>query len=222
MRYNMGPSSQLKHILVCRNSGKCSFSYWLVFKWKLQALWSCELFCKDNFKIISVVKKKKKKTHNRGKSSLWVEYKSLLPLVCTMLTCQRQLVQPLSSQLQLTSHCIYYIFKNPDAVAPPCGRPYKGGLCRRSPVTPVSNMATRWGICAAGKISHDFTVGLKSLPPGDHQVNAGPWPANHRSKHRFKSRDDIRGLGGSWVEGHSACVQCFPKFQMVRNKEIIN
>lgn len=34
----------------------------------------------------------------------------------------------------------------------------------------VSNMATRWGICSAGKISHDFTVALKTLPPEDHQV----------------------------------------------------
>ncbi|XP_030620820.1 trans-1,2-dihydrobenzene-1,2-diol dehydrogenase [Chanos chanos] len=33
-------------------------------------------------------------------------------------------------------------------------------------------MVTRWGICSAGKISHDFTVGLKSLPPEDHQVVA--------------------------------------------------
>uniref|UniRef100_A0A669EH97 Trans-1,2-dihydrobenzene-1,2-diol dehydrogenase n=2 Tax=Oreochromis niloticus TaxID=8128 RepID=A0A669EH97_ORENI len=36
----------------------------------------------------------------------------------------------------------------------------------------VSNMATRWGICSAGKISHDFTVALKTLPPEDHQVVA--------------------------------------------------
>ncbi|KAF0043446.1 hypothetical protein F2P81_004783 [Scophthalmus maximus] len=33
-------------------------------------------------------------------------------------------------------------------------------------------MATRWGICSAGKISHDFTVALKSLPAEDHQVVA--------------------------------------------------
>ncbi|XP_071237081.1 trans-1,2-dihydrobenzene-1,2-diol dehydrogenase-like [Salvelinus alpinus] len=31
-------------------------------------------------------------------------------------------------------------------------------------------MATRWGICSAGKISHDFTVALKTLPLGDHQI----------------------------------------------------
>lgn len=34
----------------------------------------------------------------------------------------------------------------------------------------VSNMATRWGICSAGMISHDFTVALKTLPLEDHQV----------------------------------------------------
>ncbi|XP_061922989.1 trans-1,2-dihydrobenzene-1,2-diol dehydrogenase [Entelurus aequoreus] len=33
-------------------------------------------------------------------------------------------------------------------------------------------MATRWGICSAGKICHDFTVALKTLPPEDHQVVA--------------------------------------------------
>lgn len=33
-------------------------------------------------------------------------------------------------------------------------------------------MATRWGICSAGKISHDFTVALRTLPPEDHQVVA--------------------------------------------------
>ncbi|XP_026029103.1 trans-1,2-dihydrobenzene-1,2-diol dehydrogenase [Astatotilapia calliptera] len=33
-------------------------------------------------------------------------------------------------------------------------------------------MATRWGICSAGKISHDFTVALKTLPLEEHQVVA--------------------------------------------------
>jgi len=31
-------------------------------------------------------------------------------------------------------------------------------------------MATRWGICGAGNISHDFCVALKTLPHQDHQV----------------------------------------------------
>ncbi|XP_069462232.1 trans-1,2-dihydrobenzene-1,2-diol dehydrogenase-like isoform X2 [Ambystoma mexicanum] len=33
-------------------------------------------------------------------------------------------------------------------------------------------MATRWGICSAGKISHDFMVALETLPPQDHQAVA--------------------------------------------------
>ena len=31
-------------------------------------------------------------------------------------------------------------------------------------------MALRWGICGAGRISHDFVVSLKTLPASDHQV----------------------------------------------------
>uniref|UniRef100_A0AAX7V5L7 Trans-1,2-dihydrobenzene-1,2-diol dehydrogenase n=1 Tax=Astatotilapia calliptera TaxID=8154 RepID=A0AAX7V5L7_ASTCA len=31
-------------------------------------------------------------------------------------------------------------------------------------------MATRWGLCGAGKISHDFSVAIKTLPPGDHRI----------------------------------------------------
>ncbi len=30
----------------------------------------------------------------------------------------------------------------------------------------------RWGICSAGRISHDFVVGVKTLPEADHQVVA--------------------------------------------------
>uniref|UniRef100_A0A8D0H9W6 Trans-1,2-dihydrobenzene-1,2-diol dehydrogenase n=1 Tax=Sphenodon punctatus TaxID=8508 RepID=A0A8D0H9W6_SPHPU len=33
-------------------------------------------------------------------------------------------------------------------------------------------MATCWGICSAGKISHDFLVALKTLPTEDHKVVA--------------------------------------------------
>ncbi|NP_001005600.2 trans-1,2-dihydrobenzene-1,2-diol dehydrogenase [Danio rerio] len=33
-------------------------------------------------------------------------------------------------------------------------------------------MALRWGICSAGKISHDFTVALRTLPAEQHQVVA--------------------------------------------------
>lgn len=33
-------------------------------------------------------------------------------------------------------------------------------------------MATRWGICSAGKISHDFSVALRTLAPGEHEIVA--------------------------------------------------
>ncbi|KAJ7985971.1 hypothetical protein DPEC_G00345990 [Dallia pectoralis] len=33
-------------------------------------------------------------------------------------------------------------------------------------------MATRWGLCGAGKISHDFSVAMKTLPHGDHKIVA--------------------------------------------------
>ena len=35
-----------------------------------------------------------------------------------------------------------------------------------------AKMTLRWGICSAGKISHDFVVGLKTLPETEHQVVA--------------------------------------------------
>ncbi|CAM5123489.1 unnamed protein product [Natator depressus] len=31
-------------------------------------------------------------------------------------------------------------------------------------------MATRWGVCSAGKISHDFLVALGTLPATEHQA----------------------------------------------------
>ncbi|KAJ8247940.1 hypothetical protein GJAV_G00252330 [Gymnothorax javanicus] len=33
-------------------------------------------------------------------------------------------------------------------------------------------MATRWGICGAGKISHDFAVAMKTLSAGNHKIDA--------------------------------------------------
>ena len=32
--------------------------------------------------------------------------------------------------------------------------------------------ALRWGICSAGKISHDFVVGIKTLPSTSHSIVA--------------------------------------------------
>lgn len=57
-------------------------------------------------------------------------------------------------------------------LSPPCGVCFASTRAGRrgSSFTPVAIMALRWGICSAGKISHDFTVALKSLPQEDHQV----------------------------------------------------
>ena len=33
-------------------------------------------------------------------------------------------------------------------------------------------MCLRWGICGAGKVSHDFVVGVKSRPVAEHKVVA--------------------------------------------------
>ena len=33
-------------------------------------------------------------------------------------------------------------------------------------------MATKWGICGAGVISHDFVIAMQLLPPNEHQVVA--------------------------------------------------
>lgn len=53
-------------------------------------------------------------------------------------------------------------------------------------------MLIRWGICSAGKISHDFTVALKTLSPEHHQVNI--------YKHTFKENDSWEKLFITYFE----------------------
>ncbi|KAG7463951.1 hypothetical protein MATL_G00182060 [Megalops atlanticus] len=60
-------------------------------------------------------------------------------------------------------------------------------------------MATRWGICSAGKISHDFTVALRTLPPGDHQVLAVA-ARDLRHAQEFAERHSIPRSYGSYEE----------------------
>lgn len=121
-----------------------------------------------------------------------------------------------SSQFLLTSHN-GSLTKNNDALAPPCG----GDITRPAPPladTWASNMATRWGICAAGKISHDFTVALKSLPPEEHQVSArsmrGHTPmcaANQRSSNSNNCFDVSRSrvqVVGEAARSVQSVVQC--------------
>ncbi|CAL8349790.1 unnamed protein product [Merluccius merluccius] len=60
-------------------------------------------------------------------------------------------------------------------------------------------MAARWGICSAGKISHDFTVALKSLPEEDHQVVAVA--ARHlEDAQEFAEKHSIPHAYGSYEE----------------------
>ncbi|XP_051899063.1 trans-1,2-dihydrobenzene-1,2-diol dehydrogenase-like [Pristis pectinata] len=60
-------------------------------------------------------------------------------------------------------------------------------------------MATRWGICSAGKISHDFMVALKTLPATDHQAVAVASRDSSRARD-FAERHHIPKSYGSYVE----------------------
>ncbi|TKS69822.1 Trans-1,2-dihydrobenzene-1,2-diol dehydrogenase [Collichthys lucidus] len=60
-------------------------------------------------------------------------------------------------------------------------------------------MATRWGICGAGKISHDFSVAMKTLPPGDHQIAVIASRSLERSK-EFAKKHGIPKAYGSYEE----------------------
>ncbi|KAF7653109.1 hypothetical protein LDENG_00087320 [Lucifuga dentata] len=60
-------------------------------------------------------------------------------------------------------------------------------------------MATRWGLCGAGKISHDFSVAVKTLPPGDHQVAVIASRSLDRAK-EFAQKHGIPKAYGSYEE----------------------
>ncbi|XP_036399245.1 trans-1,2-dihydrobenzene-1,2-diol dehydrogenase-like [Megalops cyprinoides] len=60
-------------------------------------------------------------------------------------------------------------------------------------------MATRWGICGAGKISHDFTVAMKTLPPGNHQIVAVAARSLEHAE-EFAKRHGISKAYGSYEE----------------------
>ncbi|XP_029904381.1 trans-1,2-dihydrobenzene-1,2-diol dehydrogenase [Myripristis murdjan] len=60
-------------------------------------------------------------------------------------------------------------------------------------------MATRWGICSAGKISHDFVVALKTLPPEDHQIVAVAARSLQRAQD-FAKKHSIPRAYGSYDE----------------------
>ena len=60
-------------------------------------------------------------------------------------------------------------------------------------------MALRWGICSAGKISHDFVVSLKTLPESDHQVVAVGARSLEDAK-KFATTHNILRAYGSYEE----------------------
>ncbi|XP_051512015.1 trans-1,2-dihydrobenzene-1,2-diol dehydrogenase-like isoform X2 [Myxocyprinus asiaticus] len=60
-------------------------------------------------------------------------------------------------------------------------------------------MVIRWGICSAGKISHDFTVALKSLPPEHHQVVAVAARDRKRAQD-FAQKHSIPRVHGSYED----------------------
>ena len=62
-----------------------------------------------------------------------------------------------------------------------------------------TSMALRWGICSAGKISHDFVVGLKSLPETEHQVVAVA-ARSLESASKFAKNHSIPRYYGSYQE----------------------
>ncbi|KAJ6654440.1 hypothetical protein lerEdw1_007033 [Lerista edwardsae] len=55
--------------------------------------------------------------------------------------------------------------------------------------------ATRWGICSAGKISHDFLVALKTLPAKDHKVVAIAARSLSRAQEYAKNHDIPKAYG---------------------------
>ena len=59
--------------------------------------------------------------------------------------------------------------------------------------------AIRWGICSAGKVSHDFLVGLKTLPEISHQVLAVA-ARSLDSAQSFASKHSIPRAYGSYEE----------------------
>lgn len=67
----------------------------------------------------------------------------------------------------------------------------------QSPPVTTRPPPTRWGICSAGKISHDFLVALRTLPAEEHLVGKGGGILNLG-----------RGEGGNHPIGPPAITLC--------------
>ncbi|KAM9850701.1 trans-1,2-dihydrobenzene-1,2-diol dehydrogenase-like [Aulostomus maculatus] len=57
-------------------------------------------------------------------------------------------------------------------------------------------MATRWGICSAGQISHDFSVALRTLNPEDHKIVAVAARDLQHAQEFAKKHNIPRAYGG--------------------------
>uniref|UniRef100_A0A8C7G9I5 Trans-1,2-dihydrobenzene-1,2-diol dehydrogenase n=1 Tax=Oncorhynchus kisutch TaxID=8019 RepID=A0A8C7G9I5_ONCKI len=60
-------------------------------------------------------------------------------------------------------------------------------------------MATRWGLCHVGKISHDFGVDMKTLAPRDHQIVVVAARSLERAR-EFAKKHSIPKAYGSYEE----------------------
>ncbi|KAJ8247941.1 hypothetical protein GJAV_G00252340 [Gymnothorax javanicus] len=63
----------------------------------------------------------------------------------------------------------------------------------------ASKMATRWGICGAGRVSHDFAVALKTLPAGNHKIVAMA-SRTLQNAEEFAKKHNIYKAYGSYEE----------------------
>jgi dihydrodiol dehydrogenase / D-xylose 1-dehydrogenase (NADP) len=60
-------------------------------------------------------------------------------------------------------------------------------------------MATKWGICGAGRISNDFVTAVKSLPTSEHLVEAVAARSETAAK-EFGEKHGISRCYGSYAE----------------------
>lgn len=74
----------------------------------------------------------------------------------------------LPDQYLIRRRCFHLMWR----AIPPLGKQIQQIHSLKNSPPSGSNMATKWGICSAGKISHDFVVALKTLPAEDHQVDS--------------------------------------------------
>lgn len=83
--------------------------------------------------------------------------------------------------------------------------------------------ALRWGIASAGKISHDFCVGLSTLPFDEHQISAVAARDITRAQSFAKVHEIPKALG-SYAELAEAndVGKCFAYKVILMIKEVTN